>query len=148
MTGGELARTPEQQAIYFKTGRSKTMNSIHLKRCAIDLNFFKDNWGMSLRHQYWPEIKAAACITAPAGIPCYYGGVQTDYHLFALSGNYQFGENYTLRVGIENLLDKEPPMNKGDPTVNPFPTAPTHVGGGATYDPLGRRAFVSVTMSI
>ena len=33
VTGGELARTPEQQAIYFKTGRSKTMNSIHLKRC-------------------------------------------------------------------------------------------------------------------
>jgi hypothetical protein len=27
VTGGELARTPEQQAIYFKTGRSKTMNS-------------------------------------------------------------------------------------------------------------------------
>jgi peptidoglycan L-alanyl-D-glutamate endopeptidase CwlK len=42
VTGGELARTPEQQAIYFKTGRSKTMNSIHLKRCAIDLNFFKN----------------------------------------------------------------------------------------------------------
>ncbi len=117
-------------------------------RLFTTLNFFKDNWGMSLRHQYWPEIKAAACITAPTGAPCYYGGVQTDYHLFALSGNYQFGENYTLRVGIENLLDKEPPMNKGDPTVNPFPTAPTHVGGGATYDPLGRRAFVSVTMDI
>ena len=43
VTGGELARTPEQQAIYVKTGRSKTMASIHLKRCAIDLNFFKDN---------------------------------------------------------------------------------------------------------
>ena len=42
VTGGELARTPEQQAIYVKTGRSKTMQSIHLKRCAIDLNFFKD----------------------------------------------------------------------------------------------------------
>jgi len=42
VTGGELTRTPEQQAIYVKTGRSKTMNSIHLKRCAIDLNFFKD----------------------------------------------------------------------------------------------------------
>lgn len=42
VTGGELARTPEQQAIYVKSGRSKTMNSIHLKRCAIDLNFFKD----------------------------------------------------------------------------------------------------------
>lgn len=42
VTGGELARTPEQQAIYFKSGRSKTMDSIHLRRCAIDLNFFKD----------------------------------------------------------------------------------------------------------
>ena len=42
VTGGELFRTPEQQEIYVKTGRSKTMNSIHLKRCAIDLNFFKD----------------------------------------------------------------------------------------------------------
>jgi hypothetical protein len=42
VTGGELARTPEQQAIYVETGRSKTFNSLHLKRCAIDLNFFKD----------------------------------------------------------------------------------------------------------
>lgn len=40
VTGGELFRTPEQQAIYVKTGRSKTMNSNHLRRCAIDLNFF------------------------------------------------------------------------------------------------------------
>lgn len=42
VTGGELARTTEQQQIYLKTGRSKTMLSNHLKRCAIDLNFFKD----------------------------------------------------------------------------------------------------------
>jgi len=42
VTGGELFRTLEQQQIYVKTGRSKTMNSNHLRRCAIDLNFFKD----------------------------------------------------------------------------------------------------------
>lgn len=41
VTGGELYRTVEQQQIHFKAGRSKTMNSIHLKRCAVDLNFFK-----------------------------------------------------------------------------------------------------------
>lgn len=40
VTGGELFRTPEQQQIYLKTGRSKTMASNHLRRCAIDLNFF------------------------------------------------------------------------------------------------------------
>lgn len=42
VTGGELYRTAEQQAIYVKNGRSKTMNSNHLKRLAIDLNFFKN----------------------------------------------------------------------------------------------------------
>lgn len=42
VTGGELARTTEQQTIYVKTGRSKTMNSNHLRRLAIDLIFFKD----------------------------------------------------------------------------------------------------------
>lgn len=42
VTGGELFRTAEQQAIYVKTGRSKTMASNHLRRCAIDLNFFRD----------------------------------------------------------------------------------------------------------
>lgn len=42
VTGGELFRTAEQQAIYVKNGRSKTMNSNHLKRLAIDLNVFKD----------------------------------------------------------------------------------------------------------
>ncbi len=42
VTGGELYRTPEQQALYVKNGRSKTMSSQHLKRLAIDLNFFRE----------------------------------------------------------------------------------------------------------
>lgn len=62
VTGGELSRTPEQQAIYVKTGRSKTMNSIHLKRCAIDLNFFKDGkivWNRKIIEPlgiYWESL--------------------------------------------------------------------------------------------
>jgi hypothetical protein len=43
ITGGELQRPIEMQQLYMKTGRTKTMNSMHLKRCAIDLNFFKDD---------------------------------------------------------------------------------------------------------
>lgn len=39
VTGGELFRTPEQQAIHVKAGRSQTMDSVHLRRMAIDLNF-------------------------------------------------------------------------------------------------------------
>ncbi len=39
---GEVQRTPEQQAIYVKTGRSKTMKSQHLNKTAADLHFTKD----------------------------------------------------------------------------------------------------------
>jgi len=42
VTAGELWRSPEQQKIYFDSGRSKTMLSEHLNRCAVDLNLFKD----------------------------------------------------------------------------------------------------------
>jgi len=42
VTGGELERKPEMQEIYLREGRAKTMDSMHLRKCAIDLNFFKD----------------------------------------------------------------------------------------------------------
>jgi hypothetical protein len=41
VTLGEAWRTPEQQAIYLKTGRSKVSKSQHLTRLAVDLNLFK-----------------------------------------------------------------------------------------------------------
>lgn len=43
VTGGELLRPVEMQEIYVKSGRSKTMHSKHIKKLAIDLNFFKNN---------------------------------------------------------------------------------------------------------
>ena len=40
VTGGELYRTIEQQRVHMREGRSRTLNSQHMKRLAIDLNFF------------------------------------------------------------------------------------------------------------
>ena len=40
LTFGEAYRTKEQQEIYFKQGKSKTMNSKHLDRLAVDFNLF------------------------------------------------------------------------------------------------------------
>lgn len=57
VTGGELWRPTEMQEIYIKTGRSKTMNSNHLKRCAIDLNFFiEENGRLNLTYDI-PKLK-------------------------------------------------------------------------------------------
>jgi peptidoglycan L-alanyl-D-glutamate endopeptidase CwlK len=39
---GEVERPLEMQQIYVNTGRSKTMDSSHTKKCAADLHFFKD----------------------------------------------------------------------------------------------------------
>jgi hypothetical protein len=42
VTGGELYRTQDQQEIYFKAGKTKTMQSNHMRRLAIDLNFLRN----------------------------------------------------------------------------------------------------------
>jgi predicted chitinase len=54
-SGGELYRTSEQQALHVKNGRSKTMNSQHLKRLAVDLNFFKATQDGTLKLTYEVE---------------------------------------------------------------------------------------------
>lgn len=43
VTFGEVWRTQYQQAKYVKDGKSWTMNSKHLERCAVDLNIFIDD---------------------------------------------------------------------------------------------------------
>ena len=39
---GEFQRMIEQQRYYMQVGRSTTMNSMHLKKCAADIHFTKD----------------------------------------------------------------------------------------------------------
>lgn len=85
-TAGELWRPQEMQELYVKTGRSKTLESQHGKRLAIDLNLFwqgklasreqiaplgkwweslseKNRWGGSWRGQV--EAKKSSFIDAP-----------------------------------------------------------------------------------
>ena len=69
--------------------------------------------------------------------------------LFSATGNYRFADKYNLAVGIENLLDEDPPCTGANPLATPFPTDCTHRALGvdnATYDQLGRRFFVQMTM--
>lgn len=62
LTFGEAYRTKEQEALYVKEGKSKTMNSYHLKRLAVDFNFFIDGQlllrhpSISLLGHYWESL--------------------------------------------------------------------------------------------
>jgi hypothetical protein len=40
LTFGEAYRSKEQQQIYFDKGLTRTLNSNHMKRLAVDFNFF------------------------------------------------------------------------------------------------------------
>jgi peptidoglycan L-alanyl-D-glutamate endopeptidase CwlK len=53
-TIGEVQRPVEMQQIYKKTGRSKTMNSMHLKKCAADIFFFKDGKLLASKEEVQP----------------------------------------------------------------------------------------------
>ena len=53
-TLGEAQRTPEQQKIYMDTGRSKTMDSKHLKKLAADIFFFKNGRLLSSKEEMQP----------------------------------------------------------------------------------------------
>lgn len=58
------------------------------------------------------------------------------YDLFDLTGSWTFDERVTMRAGINNLGDQEPPFYTSYSNSNTDPS---------TYDVLGRRFFVGVT---
>jgi outer membrane receptor protein involved in Fe transport len=114
-------------------------------RLFTTVGYGRGMWNLSVTHQYWPGLDNEGCRTNPIGQPCVYNSLP-NYQLFSASGNIRFNDKYTLSIGLENLLDEEPPCLNANPTATPFPTQCTHTGDGSTYDPLGRTYFVSMTM--
>lgn len=62
VTAGELLRPIEMQTIYVKTGRSKTMDSDHIKKLAGDLNIFLNGKYVTSKEvlkpigEYWESL--------------------------------------------------------------------------------------------
>jgi outer membrane receptor protein involved in Fe transport len=114
-------------------------------RLFTTVGYGRGMWNLSVTHQYWPGLDNEGCRTNPVGQPCVYNSLPA-YQLFSASGNIRFNDKYTLSVGLENLLDEEPPCLNQFSQTTPFPTDCTHTVDGSTYDPLGRTYFVSMTM--
>jgi outer membrane receptor protein involved in Fe transport len=126
-------------------------------RIFSQFSYAQGPWNVTLRHQFWPELDDQDCRGSALAEDCLYDSYPT-YQLFALTGGYTFADKDRVNVGIENLLDEDPPCLGFDPNpvflrdiINPatgsgYTQACTHSGNGATFDPLGRRYFVSMTM--
>ncbi|HEY1043549.1 MAG TPA: TonB-dependent receptor [Telluria sp.] len=101
-------------------------------------------WGvdLALTWRYIDEVKLDSTSTNPllAGSSEPGDRVFGSRNYFDLAASYRFMDNYTLRAGINNLLDKDPPV--GGVTSSVF-------GNGNTfpqvYDGLGRRVFINLT---
>ena len=142
-------------------GPPNTACSLQLQCLNYDYRVFttvgygRGMWNVQLQHQYWPSIKNDACrTTGPQAIACLYNSLPA-YSLFSMNASMRFKDKYRVSFGLENLLDTDPPKNYGlsNPTLVPtsaapyqFGAAPVHVTDGATYDPLGRTYFISMTM--
>ena len=115
-------------------------------------SYFTGPWTFSLRHQHWPSLDNAQCRTNRESNGCLYS-TNPSYNLFALTVGYRFQDRYRVSLGIENLLDEEPPCLGYNPLANGGRfAAPCTRGGGfggtgaAVYDPLGRRFFLGLNM--
>ncbi|HEY4366438.1 MAG TPA: TonB-dependent receptor [Steroidobacteraceae bacterium] len=60
-----------------------------------------------------------------------------------LTGSYTFMENYTLRLGVNNLMDKDPPLLGSSSAISTLTNGNTFP---QVYDTLGRFGFVNLTI--
>ena len=111
-------------------------------RIFTTFSYFNGPWSGQLRWQHYPSIEAAQYATDPT-TP--WIGVPESYDMIDLNANYNYGEHLTFRAGIDNLFDTDPPLGGGNPAAVPYPTLNTYQSG-ATYDPLGRRFFVGLSL--
>ena len=101
-----------------------------------NLGYILGGWNFGLEWRHLPSVENAAKATTPTTTI----RPTESYDLFNLSANWSVTRQITLRAGVDNLLDKDPPIVGYNPGVNN--------ARGATspgfYDILGRRYYAGV----
>jgi iron complex outermembrane recepter protein len=103
----------------------------------LSLGYAAGPVNVSLRWRHLPSVISSGKVTNPAST------VQdTDpYNQFDLFGGWKITDNVSLRAGIENLLDKDPPITGANPSGGNSGVGNTD---SSIYDILGRRFFLGV----
>jgi len=103
-------------------------------RTFTTVGYSRSSWRLSLRWRHLPEIDPAAIVTDPDTLTL----STPSYNIFDLSGGYDISDSVSLRFGIDNLFDKDPPVTN----------ATIYSAGSATnagfYDVLGRRGWLAM----
>jgi outer membrane receptor protein involved in Fe transport len=109
-------------------------------------SWFNGPVNASLRWRHYPSLANLAKQTNPnsltQGTPA--------YDIADLSGGFSVSKTVQLRMGVDNLFNKKPPVNGYNPgTGGPGTTgySPGNIASGAVYDVLGRSYFAGFRMS-
>ncbi len=107
-------------------------------RALSSASYAWDNYSVGLSWRFLSSVEnAAKALNRTTTIQ------GTDaYSMLNLTGGYNW-ENYTLRVGIDNLFDKDPLIVGANPGID---TNSDQTNPGF-YDPLGRRWYMGLKMS-
>jgi iron complex outermembrane receptor protein len=147
----KFATTPDQFVIpltdYAGTtggGEVGTQAGSYRWKLFTRLNYNVGDFGIGVQWRHLPAIAHVTSVTTEnstiSGAPA--------YDLFNLSGRYTLNDNVNFRFGVDNLLDKAPPLIAIDTSVVP---GDGRLSGGrfdaGNYDVLGRRYYVGVNLS-
>jgi iron complex outermembrane recepter protein len=121
------------------TGTFRTGGQYDYKTFAT-LSYTQGGWSAGLRHRYLPSINSADSATNPNTTVRGAGG----YNIFDAFGSFSVNEHVSLRGGIDNLLDRDPPRVG----INPGTTDAVGITNAQYYDVLGRRFFLSVQLDL
>jgi outer membrane receptor protein involved in Fe transport len=127
----------EWKGTFGPTGLAGVQSGAFDYRTFTTASYRKNDWNLALQWRHLPEIKPAAIVTSPNTTTI----ATPSYDIFDLSAGYDLRDQWRLRVGIDNLLDKQPVYTN----ATRF-TRGTAVNGGF-YDVLGRRAYVGFSLS-
>jgi iron complex outermembrane receptor protein len=98
------------------------------------------NFTAALQWRYLSSVKHEQNTSDPTlgGNPVTFGGTLGSQSYFDLSGSYTFNEQYTIRLGINNLFDKDPPL------VDTSWSGPGTPNTWGPYDTLGQQVFLNL----
>jgi outer membrane receptor protein involved in Fe transport len=99
------------------------------------VNYSQGPWSLGLRWQHLPGIDRTPSQSADIR------NVES-HNQFDLFSNWTIGDFYTLRFGVDNLLDEEPEVVGASSTDNNLGST------NSNYDPFGRRFYVGFRVSL
>jgi iron complex outermembrane recepter protein len=117
-------------------------------RVFTTMGYGAPTWGVSLRHRFFPSIQAEDELLSPGPTGAGLVAAIPKYQVFDLSATYSIGDKIRIRGGVDNLLDRDPPIQgrnlvqvNGLTGGQAVPVTPT------PYDPLGRRYYLGASVN-